>query len=97
MQGQQVLELQNQQIKAALNAAFEVQLGGSAGAAKQWGKCLAVRADGDLSKIRSSLGNALAEASAARSLRAVAAVCYIEVCIPHYWHGLLEFSAFEHM
>lgn len=80
MQGQVVLKQQDQQISAALQTAFVVNLGGSAAAAKRWGKCLAVRADGGLAQIRSSLGNALAHASAAKGLRAIAAVAYIEVC-----------------
>lgn len=70
---------QQRQVAAAVQLAFEVSLGGTAGAAKGWGRCLAVRVGEDLSGLRSQLGNALAEESQRRGLRPVAVVAYIEV------------------
>ena len=79
LQGHAALQEQKEQIAAALQSAFLVQLGGAEGANTKWGKCLGVRADGNLSQIRSSVGNALAEASAEQHLRAIAVVAYVEV------------------
>ena len=63
---------------AAVATAYEIALGGAAGAAAGWGRCLAVRVGEDLAGLRSQLGNALAEESQRRGLRPVAAVAYIE-------------------
>ena len=77
-QGRVELEQQSRRIAAALEDSFEVILGGADGAARDWGRCLAVRAD-SLPELRSQLGNALAEKSRAAGLRAVAVVAYCEV------------------
>ena len=74
-----MLDKQDRQIVEALKSAFVVNLGGSSGAEHQWGHCLAVKADSSLAQIRSSVGNALAQASADRGLRAIGVVAYIEV------------------
>ena len=74
-----MLEQQAKQIAAAMDSAFVVTLGGQPGSKKQWGQCLAVKVDSSLAQIRSSLGNALAQASADQGLRAIAVVAYIEV------------------
>ncbi len=79
MQGHLALEEQTRQVAAALESAFTIQLGGSEGAGHQWGKCLGVRADGDLSQIRSTVGNALAQASVDRGLQPIGVVAYVEV------------------
>ena len=78
VQGRVALEKQTQQIAAAVEDSFEVSLGGAGGAARSWGRCLAVRADG-LADLRSHLGNALAEKSRDAGLRAVGVVAYREV------------------
>lgn len=78
-QGKAALEQQAQQIAAALKTACIVTLGGVSEAGKQWGQCLGVRADGSLAQIRSSLGNALAHASASQGLRAIGVIAYVEV------------------
>ena len=80
--GEPILEQQRRQVAAAVATAFEVALGGGAGAARGWGRCLAVRVGADLAGLRSQLGNALAEESAARGLRPMAVVAYIEVRFP---------------
>lgn len=77
--GQPILEEQQRQVQAAVGTAFEVALGGAAGGARGWGRCLAVRVGDGLAGLRSQLGNALAEESKARGLRPVAVVAYIEV------------------
>ena len=60
--------------------AFVVTLGGASEAnQKAWGQCLAVRADSSLAQIRSSLGNALAQASASQGLKAIGVIAYVEV------------------
>lgn len=78
-QGKAALEQQAQQIAAALKMAFVVTLGGASDARKQWGQCLAIQADSSLAQIRSSLGNALAQASANQGLRAIGVIAYVEV------------------
>lgn len=80
LQGRAALDKQAQLIAAAIQTAFVVQLGGDTGHA-HWGNCLAVLADAELASIRSALGNALAQASQDRGLRAVGVVAYHEVCI----------------
>src|SRR5947209_5563770 len=75
VQGQQELQQQQRQIDAAIARAYPVQLGNR----QQWGECLAVQVDAQVSGIRSALGNALAEESQRRGLRAMAAVAYVEV------------------
>lgn len=74
-----MLKQQAEQIAAAVDSAFVVKLGGQLGSEKQWGQCLAIKADSNLAQIRSSLGNALAQVSADQGLRAIAVVAYIEV------------------
>ena len=49
---------------------------------KGWGQCLAIRADSSLAQIRSSLGSALAQASASQGLRAIGVIAYVEVYAP---------------
>ena len=78
-QGKGALEQQAQQVAAALKSAFIVTLGGASEVHKQWGRCLAIRADSTLAQIRSSLGNALAQASASQGLRAIGVIAYLEV------------------
>ena len=79
-QGKEALERQAQQIAAALKMAFVVTLGGASEANhKEWGQCLAIQADSSLAQIRSSLGNAVAQASASQGLRAIGVIAYIEV------------------
>lgn len=79
MQGTEALNKQEQLIAAALKTAFIVTLGGSKGTQQQWGCCLGVLANAELSSIRSALGNALAQASEQRGLRAIGVVAYHEV------------------
>lgn len=77
--GAPILAEQQRQVAAAVAASFEVSLGGAAGGRLGWGRCLAVRVGAELAGLRSQLGNALAEESQRRGLRAVAAVAYVEV------------------
>lgn len=77
-QGQAILEEEDRLIAALAGTAFVVELGGLTGRAAGWGRCLAVR-PGDAASIRSRLGNVVAEESARRGLRAMAAVVYSEV------------------
>lgn len=76
--GKPILAEQRRQVAAAVAASFEVALGGAAGGKLGWGRCLAVRVGQELAGLRSQLGNALAEESQRRGLRAVAAVAYVE-------------------
>lgn len=71
----------DKKIRGALATAGIVRLGGDTGQQKGYGKCLCVQASADsgLDKIRSSLGNALAEQSAGRGLRAMGLIAYREV------------------
>lgn len=62
-----------------MRSAFPVQLGGSQGLKSHWGRCLGVRANAELSQIRSTVGNELAQASAKQGLRPIGVVAYIEV------------------
>ena len=78
VQGHVEVEQQSQRVAAALKDSFEVRLGSADGAARGWGRCLAVRAD-SLPELRSQLGNALAEKSRAAGLRAIGVVAYHEV------------------
>ena len=78
-QGRNSLEKQDKMIAAAVKSAFRVQLGGADGVQQQWGCCLGVMADAELSSIRSALGNALAQASQQQGLRPVGLVAYHEV------------------
>ncbi|CAD7699251.1 unnamed protein product [Ostreobium quekettii] len=57
--------------------AFEVAIGGADAAGRDWGRCLAARAD-DLHHLRSGIGNRLARMSRARGLRAIGLVAYFE-------------------
>ena len=75
-----MLDKQERLIAAAVKAAFTVKLGGPH---QEWGSCLGVIAQPDLASIRSALGNALAEASGQRGLRAIGVVAYHEVCTSH--------------
>ena len=100
IQGQEVLDEQDRQIRAALQTAFTVQLGGAEGSQQHWGRCLAVQVDSKLSQIRSSLGNALAAAPKADNLKAIAVVAYAEVSSArdnakpiNLPHGLVKMSA----
>jgi hypothetical protein len=77
--GEPILAEQQRLVAEAVGGAFEVSLGGGTGAARGWGRCLAVRVGEQMAGLRSQLGNALAEESARRGLRAVAVVAYIEV------------------
>jgi hypothetical protein len=85
--GQPVLSEQQRLVQEAVAQAFEVQLGGPAGQRHGWGRCLAVRVGDQLVALRSQLGNALAEESARRGLRALAAVAYVEVRTGHLGTG----------
>lgn len=62
-----------------LKSAFVVTLGGAPDNQKQWGSCLAVKTDSSLAQLRSSIGNALAQASSSQGLRAIGVVAYVEV------------------
>ena len=79
VQGHSAMKQQNKMIAAAMRAAFKVQLGGADGAHQQWGCCLGIMADAELSAIRSAVGNALAQASQQQGLRAIGLVAYHEV------------------
>jgi len=76
--GAEALAARERLVAAALATAHEVQLGGPAGAAAGWGRCLAVCGGPEIGAERSALGNALAAASAARGLRPCGAVAYTE-------------------
>ncbi|KAL3159526.1 hypothetical protein ABBQ38_009941 [Trebouxia sp. C0009 RCD-2024] len=76
--GKAALQEQAQQIAAVLKTSFVVTLGGASDNQKHWGSCLAVRTDSSLAKLRSSIGNALAEASSSQGLRAIGVVAYVE-------------------
>jgi len=73
-QGAAVLEQQNRIISAVLEQSYTIQLGGSS---RDWGRCLAVRADA-ASDLRSHIGSRLAAKSEQAGLRAIGAVAYIE-------------------
>ncbi|KAA6424617.1 MAG: hypothetical protein FRX49_05826 [Trebouxia sp. A1-2] len=76
--GHLALKRQDELVSEAVRSAFPVQLGGSQGIKFRWGRCLGVRADGELSQIRSTVGNELAQASAEQGLRPIGVVAYIE-------------------
>lgn len=80
--GRIVLEHQQRTIHEALRTAFVVQLGGAAIGREPhghgWGQALAVCVDADVARIRSELGNALADASSRRGLLSVGVVVYRE-------------------
>ncbi len=77
-QGAVELERQNKLISAAIETAFVVNIGGKKGKIEGWGQALAVVVDGELIKIRSQLGNALAAEACNRGVRPMAVVVYKE-------------------
>ena len=82
VQGQVELQRQEQLLSKALDWTITVQLGGAYGAAQGWGRALAVHLESsqpDLVKLRSELGNRLADASAAAGLVPMGVVAYVEV------------------
>ena len=85
MQGKQALEEQSRWIATTVASAFPVQLGGEAGKALGWGRCLAVKIDGDMAHHRSQLGNDLASRSAADGLQARDQAWGAFCMGPHAW------------
>lgn len=81
MQGQLVLQRQEQLISEAVAAAQQYQLGGVQGLTRGWGNCLGCCVQGDLVRYRSLLGNRLATKSAEQGLAPVGLVAYLEVGI----------------
>lgn len=92
--GKPIMAEQTRLVQEAVQRSFVVQLGGGGGGSgsggsgsggsgegRAWGRCLAVQVGDQLSKLRSQLGNALAEESRARGLRAMAAVAYVEAAM----------------
>ena len=81
-QGKLVQAEIDERIAKALTQALVIQLCGEEGKAKGYGQCLVIQANDDssLGRIRSQLGNVLAEASRAKGLRAVGMIAYREVC-----------------
>lgn len=77
--GRPILAEQQRLVTEAVGQAFEVRLGGAAHVERDWGRCLAVTVGEELARLRSQLGNALAEESARRGLRAMGLVAYVEV------------------
>lgn len=77
--GRPILAEQQRLVAEAVSQAYVVRLGGAANAGRGWGQCLAVTVGDELSRLRSQLGNALAEESARRGLRAMGLVAYVEV------------------
>lgn len=77
--GKPILAEQQRLVAEAVATAFPVTLGGAEGAARGWGRCLAVRVGDQMASLRSQLGNALAEESQRQGLRPMAVVAYIEV------------------
>ena len=85
-QGEMEMQRQDRLIAKAMEDAYTVQLGGAHGAAQGWGRALAVHLDThqpDVVKLRSELGNRLADASAAAGLAAMGVIAYIEVRSAH--------------
>lgn len=76
--GRPILAEQQRLVTEAVGQAFEVRLGGAAHVERDWGRCLAVTVGEELARLRSQLGNALAEESARRGLRAMGLVAYVE-------------------
>jgi hypothetical protein len=76
--GEVELKRQSKLISAAVEKAFVVNIGGKKGQAAGWGQALAVTIDGELVRIRSELGHALAAESHTRGLRHMAVVVYKE-------------------
>lgn len=76
-QGALVLGNQQKTIAEVLQHSFTILLGGMG---SQWGRCLAVRADG-AQDLRSHIGAALAVKSRDAGLRTMAAVAYIETAM----------------
>jgi hypothetical protein len=82
VQGKVELQRQEELLIKALEHTCTMQLGGAHGAAQGWGRALAVHIQThqpDLVKLRSELGNRLAEASAAAGLVPMGVVAYVEV------------------
>lgn len=74
------IEMDRQQrcINDAIATAFVVNLGGGKGSAKGWGQALAVNVTPAVARIRSELGNALADEASRRGLQPVGLVVYRE-------------------
>jgi hypothetical protein len=85
--GKPILEEEQRQVEAAAAKSFTVNLGGPAGAGRGWGQCLAVLGGDEVGRLRSQLGNVVAEKAKAQGLRGMAVVAYTEVR-PGPWHGL---------
>lgn len=79
--GRPILAEQQRLVAEAVSQAYVVRLGGAANAGRGWGQCLAVTVGDELSRLRSQLGNALAEESARRGLRAMGLVAYVEAAM----------------
>ncbi|KAL4458550.1 hypothetical protein ABPG75_013415 [Micractinium tetrahymenae] len=79
--GRPILAEQRRLVGEAVSQAYVVRLGGAASAERGWGRCLAVTVGEELSRLRSQLGNALAEESARRGLRAMGLVAYVEAAM----------------
>lgn len=77
--GRPILAEQQRLVAEAVSQAYTVRLGGAAHAGQDWGRCLAVTVGDELARLRSQLGNALAQESARRGLRAMGLVAYLEV------------------